>query len=181
MQSPTESLTITSFASISWTRSLPCSLLEDSQSPVCSESVWAPSWLLLACQGLQLQLLPEHAAWCGQGLPERKESLTKAHHIHLTCIVPIVFSKASFKSPPVLASQAVLKAVNKSPVPTKAAANFGMRTCKTGRVESSTYKLDQPLLQFSCHPWHGWPAPPGGCRYPALCWTGSLWTLPCCE
>ena len=91
------------------------------------------------------------------------------HHIHFTCIVPIVFSKASFKSPPVLASQAVLKAVNKSPVPTKAAANFGMRTCKTGRVESSTYKLDQPLLQFSCHPWHGWPAPLGGCRYPDLC------------
>jgi len=45
-----------------------------------------------------------------------------------TCIVPIVFSRLLFKSPPDLANQAVLKAVNKSPVPTKAAGNLGIST-----------------------------------------------------
>ena len=63
-----------------------------------------------------------------------------------TCIVPIVFSRLLFKSPPdlkcvnifqyvmirlffyYLANQAVLKAVNKSPVPTKAAGNLGIST-----------------------------------------------------
>ena len=70
---------------------------------------------------------------------------TLASQTRPTCIVPIVFSRLLFKSPPdlqcvnvqyvmirlffdYLANQAVLKAVNKSPVPTKAAGNLGIST-----------------------------------------------------
>ena len=48
--------------------------------------------------------------------------------VNITCMVPIVFSNVSCRSPPVLVSQAVHRAVKRSPVPTNAAGNLGILT-----------------------------------------------------
>ena len=59
----------------------------------------------------------------------------------LTCMVPMVLSRVSWRLPPVLWSQAVQSAVKRSPVPTKAAGNLGMRSRTTLRAPVSRATL----------------------------------------
>ena len=58
-----------------------------------------------------------------------------------TCMVPMVLSRVSWRLPPVLWSQAVQSAVKRSPVPTKAAGNLGMRSRTTLRAPVSRATL----------------------------------------
>ena len=57
--------------------------------------------------------------------------------VNITCMVPIVFSNVSCRSPLVLVSQAVHRAVKRSPVPTNAAGNLGILTCNKGFLKSN--------------------------------------------
>ena len=142
----------------------PWSLKEVRECLLCSESASAPSWLawvedsyiqtvfFMTYVGLSSPACMAAVLACSSVLPrttlfgENSCGDTWRSQIWPTCIVPIVFSRLLFKSPPdlkcvnifsvwwfdfyldYLANQAVLKAVNKSPVPTKAAGNLGIST-----------------------------------------------------
>ena len=142
----------------------PWSLKEVRECLLCSESASAPSWLawvedsyiqtvfFMTYVGLSSPACMAAVLACSSVLPrttlfgENSCGDTWGSQTWPTCIVPIVFSRLLFKSPPdlkcvnifqyvmirlffyYLANQAVLKAVNKSPVPTKAAGNLGIST-----------------------------------------------------
>ena len=141
----------------------PWSLKEVRECLLCSESASAPSWLAWV-EDSYIQTVFHDLRWlvksctygCCLGVLQcsAQDNLvwgelgcdTWGSQPWHTCIVPIVFSRLLFKSPPdlkcvnifqyviirqffyYLANQAVLKAVNKSPVPTKAAGNLGIST-----------------------------------------------------
>ena len=100
---------------------------EDFLHQFCFGSVSAPSEQELVLINLLSWLLYLHVLRFLSAQPTNVEIKPDENtENYETCIVPIVLSNVSFKSPFVFESQAVHRAVNKSPVPTKAAGNLGI-------------------------------------------------------